>query len=270
MGKGLNVGLGVDWQPGLQTGLINNRGTSMIHEIALSCVCRVEDVFAGFSGDGSKRRTEPFCSRCRGDGWIYRSPILLQGTYTSAKFQSNILDVGVMHPGDATFSPQPAKGSSCDGSARVVGAFDKLTATWPQPLDDGHVLVRGAGYNIRSEGIQTFLEENEDRLWYEPATSIWCEDEDGVVYHENADFQLGPGRIIRWIGAAPLMGKRFTIKYNAYCEWIVFQPPTDRIDRGGTSLGELLRIRKKHVVHINPSPYAIAADKESLLNKIGL
>lgn len=267
MPKSTNIGLGVQFQPGLQSGLINNRGAEMIHEIGVSCTCRVEDVYASTRGDGDESRREPFCTRCGQDGWLFRDPILVTGIITGIKHKKNILDAGNYHPGDATFSPDPVDSGCGDDEGRRIGAMDKLTATWPEPNDDGHVIIRGSGSKAAAQGIKTELADNEDRLWYEPASAIWCEDEFGSRFREGSDFELGPGKIIKWVGGQPDIGRRFTIKYDAYFEWIVWQPPTERIDRGGVNLGELLSIRKRHVRLINTSPFATSQDKVSLQSR---
>lgn len=267
MAQNLNLGTNVDFQPGFQDGLVSNRGADMIHEIGLACTCRVEDVYASTRDDGVDRRREPFCDRCGQDGFLFRDPVLVRGIFTGARHQRNVLDSGIYMPGDAIFSPAPGQ-FTCEGGRRRIGTADKLTATWPEPIDEGHVLIRGSGTKAAAGGIITMLEDNEDRLWYEPASAIWCEDENGVVYKEGSDFELGPGKIIRWVGNQPSVGQRFTIKYNAYFEWIVFQPPTERIDRDGANLGELVNLRKRHVQLVNTSPYAISADKQSLQSRI--
>jgi hypothetical protein len=159
------------------------------------------------------------------------------------------------------FSPE-VDSAGCTASTLVkIGAWDKLTATWDQPLDDGHVLVRGAGTSNENAGLKTGLSESEDRLWYEPSTAVWCEDETGTVYSQGADFVLGPGKIIQWTGNAPYKGKRYTIKYNAYFEWIVFAPPQERRDRDNADLGQLVFLRKRHIALINDSPTATAEDR---------
>lgn len=252
------VGL-ADFTPGLQENLIQNRGARLLHEIGISCTCRVEDTYAGIKDDGKERRREPFCPRCRGDGWLYRSPQLLTGIVTSIRGQRNILDAGIAMPGDMLLSPE--FGDVCgDIDRRSIGAFDKITATWPQPLDDGHVLVRGAATSYENKGLQTFLQSNEDRLWYEPAKSVWCEDDKGVVYSEGADFELGPGKIIRWVGNKPYDSQRYTIKYEAYFEWISFQPAQERRDRDNENLGQLVFLRRRHIAFVNDSPLATAED----------
>lgn len=256
-----------DFTPGLQEALIQSRGAKMLHEIAISCTCRVEDTFAGLVGDGKERRRFPFCPRCRGDGWLYREPMLLTGLTTSIRQQRNILDAGIAQPGDMMFSPS-MKSQDCAKDHRQVGAWDKLTATWTQPLDDGHVLVRGAATQDENKGLITNLNEDEDRLWYEPGESIWCEDEDGVVYSGGADFTLGPGKLIKWIGKRPLPRKRYTIKYTAYFEWIVFQPPQERIDRNNANLGQLVFMRKRHIAFVNDSPVALPEDRIPIQTRV--
>ena len=261
-----NIGLGVDFQTGLQDGLVSNRGADMIHEIGLACTCRVEDVYAGTRNDGRERTREPFCDRCGQDGFLFRSPVLLRGIFTGARHQRNVLDSGIYLPGDAIFSPSP--GNSECGERRRIGTADKLTATWAEPIDEGHVLIRGSGTAAAAEGVVTMLEADEDRLWYEPASAIWCEDEFGVVYVDGTDFNLGPGKIVKWVGNQPDFGARYTIKYNAYFEWIVFQPPTERVDRGGTDLGELVNLRKRHIQLVNSSPFATSEQKASLQARV--
>lgn len=251
-----NYGL-ADFTPGLQQGLIESRGALMLHEIALSCTCRVEDTYAGLVNDGKERRRDPFCRRCRGDGWIYRAPRVVQGLATSIRQQRNILDAGIAQPGDMQFSPS-LEAPDCVSPYRSIGAWDKLTATWPQPLDDGHVLVRGAAQSLP---FPVGLQPSEDRLWYEPAMAIWCEDENGVSYTEGSDFELGPGKIIRWIGNQPVTHTRYTIKYEAFFEWIVFVPPQERRDVENANLGQLVFLRKRHVAIVNDSPVALPEDK---------
>lgn len=261
-----NLGL-ADFQPGLQENLIQNRGALMVHEIGISCTCRVADTFAGIKGDGKERRREPFCPRCRGDGWLYRAPRVIKGITTSIRQQRNILDAGVAQPGDMIFSPS-LESPDCIQEHRRIGAYDRLTATWEQPLDDGHVLIRGAATSAENAGLITHLEKNEDRLWYEPKDAVWCEDEDGIQYFEGANFVLGPGKIIKWVGQSPSVGKRFTIKYNAFFEWIVFQPPQERRDRDNEDLGQLVFLRKRHIAFINDSPLAVPDDKVSLQTRM--
>lgn len=240
----------------------------MLHEIALACTCRIEDVYAGVKGDGEERRREPFCDRCGGDGWLFRNPDQVVGLATGIRQQRNILDAGVAQPGDMMFSPMPEE-ASCDSSGRRrITQYDKLTALWDQPLDDGQVLIRGAGTLHENKGLKTYLNENEDRLWYEPSSAVWCEDDAGETYSEEGDFELGPGRIIRWVGNSPRKGQRYSFKYNAFFEWIVFAPPNERVDRDNTDLGPSVLLRRRHVAIVNDNPVGTAQDQISLQSRV--
>lgn len=261
------VGL-ADFTVGLQRDLILNRGSTMLHEIAISCTCRVEDTYAGSHADAKERRREPFCQRCRGDGWLHRDPKVVIGLATSIRQQRNILDAGIAQPGDMMFSPSLESLDCSLEGPRKIGAYDKLTALWSQPLDDGNVLVRGAATLDENLGLNSFLTKDEDRLWYEPDSAIWCEDEEGIVYNAGADFVLGPGRVIRWVGNRPYVKKRYTIKYQAFFEWIVFQPPQERHDRDNADLGQLVFLRKRHIALVNDNPHAVPDDKISLQSRV--
>lgn len=234
----------------------------MIHEIGIVCTCRVEDIYASTRDDGADRRREPFCSRCGQDGFLFRSPEIIVGIFTGVRHQRNVLDSGNYLPGDAIFSPNP-NSPTCIGPQRRIGTADKLTATWPEPIDEGQVLVRGSGNKAAAGGVLTQLSDEEDRLWYEPAKSLWCEDEFGVTYESGADFELGPGKVIKWRSHQPPAGVKYSLKYEAFFEWIVWQPPTERIENDN-NLGELVNLRKRHLKLINDSPFASSETKVSL------
>lgn len=260
-------GLGIDFLPGFQQSLIDERGRDMVHEIALICTCRNEDTYAGLLGDGNQRRRLPFCPRCGGDGHLYRNPTVIKGLTTSIRQQKNILDAGIAQPGDMLFSPSlPSPDYTTPNGQIRIASMDKLTATWEQPLDEGQVVVRGAGTAYENKTLGAGLADNEDRLWYEPVSSIWCEDENGKIYTADADFVLGPGKIIKWLTNIPLRIK-YSIKYNAFFEWISFTNPQERVDRQG-DLGQLVFLRKRHVAFVNDSPLATEADRLALSSKL--
>ena len=240
----------------------------MIHEIGIACTCRVEDVYASTRDDGTDRRREPFCTRCGQDGYLFRGPELIEGIFTGVRHQRNVIDTANYMPGDSIFSPSPDS-PTCTGSGRRIGTADKLTATWAEPIDEGQVLIRGSGNKAAAGGVITLLEDSEDRLWYEPAKAIWCEDEYGVIYEPNADFQLGPGKVINWLGNQPEVGTKYSFKYEAFFEWIVWQPPTERVEND-SNLGELVNLRKRHVKLVNDSPFASSDTKVSLQSRVTL
>lgn len=248
-----------------------DRGTQVVHEIAITCTCRISDTYAGTKEDGKQRRPGWACPRCGDSGWLYRDPQLVTGAVTGIKQQKNILDVAVYRPGDMLFSPLPESDSSCNsttGFSRKIGNSDKITATWPQVIDDGMVYIRGSASSGENLGLTYSLAAHEDRLWYEPASAVWCEDSEGNTYTENTDFILGPGRIISWIGRQPLPKQAYTLKYNGYFEWIVFVPPQERIDRDNADLGQSVMLRKKHVINVNSAPTGADSDKTTFRSKV--
>lgn len=266
MARDLNIGLGIDFQPGLQSGLISSRGSDMLHEIGVACSkCRTEDTFEGMAGDG-KRHRSPDCDVCD-DGWLFRLPLVVRGLATSIRQQKNIIDVGLTQSGDMLFSPEPSD-TECYQGSRRYSRDDKFTATWSQPLDDGQTIVRGAATMRGNQVLNTQVDLTEDRLWYEPESALWCEDENGITYQEGTDFVLGPGKIINWVATAPAMSVRYTLKYNAFFEWLCFSPPQERHDRNNRDIGALLFLRKRHIAFVNSSPIIRDTDRIDLQSRI--
>ena len=236
----------------------------MVHEVGLACPrCRTSDVAANMLQDGQAQTRSPNCPGCGGDGKIYRDPVIVRGLATSIRQQRNVHDMGEAQPGDMQFSIGPGFFGSGQ-STRRVSRDDKFVATWDQPLDEGQTIVRGAA--TLSDNLRVFNNVNpdEDRLWYEPATALWCEDEAGVQYQIGQDFTFGPGRVIRWIGSSPEIRTKYTIKYTAYMEWIVWQPPQERNERDNRDLGPLVMLRRRHVAFVNDSPLITESDREPL------
>ncbi len=266
MVRDLNTGLGIGFQAGLQDGLVNARGADMIHEIGISCPkCRTSDPHANMIPDAKQSVRSPNCSNCNADGWLFRSPVIIRGLATSIRQQRNILDAGTSQPGDMQFSIGPGF-SGCGQDNRRVSRDDKFTATWSQPLDDGQTIVRGAAHMGDNIGLANNVEIIEDRLWYEPDAALWCEDENGVVYDEG-DFDLGPGRVIKWIGNAPQQGIKYVLSYTAFIEWIAWIPPQERIDNN-EDLGPLVFLRRRHVSLLNESPNVSATDRIPVSSRV--
>ena len=91
--------------------------------------------------------------------------------------------------------------------------------------------------------------------------------ENGVVY-VTGDFELGPGRVIRWVGDQPAVGVKYTLKYTAYFEWLVWAPPQERVDRDNRDLGPLIFLRRRHVANVNDSPFITASDRIPLIGRV--
>ena len=231
----IQTGLGVDYSDNhkFQDGLINNRGQVVIQEIGVACTCRGGDRSDPVVGASGKLN----CRRCE-NGILFRQPRQIMGLIVGIGYGRQLSEVGFLSPGDCLLSVSP-------NLAEPPADFDKITFTWPENINDGQVIVRGVE-SVNNDS----LGPNEDRLHYVAAKALHVEDEDGVVYDEGADFYFDARKII-WTNP-PETEKRYSIKYMAYLEWIVFTSPTSRRDKDG-SLGYRIGLRKKHAVNLrNP------------------
>ncbi len=240
----------------------------MVHEMGVACPrCRTSDVHANMLKDGQAQTRSPICENCGGDGWLFRNAVVVRGLAASIRQQRNVHDIGEAQPGDMQFSIGPGF-AGCGEAQRRVTRDDKFTATWDQPLHEGQTIVRGAGTMDETQRLINNVSLDEDRLWYEPGASLWCEDENRKVYSEIGDFVLGPGRIIKWVGDKPEVGVKYTLKYTAFFEWIVWAPPTERVDRNNRDLGPLIFLRRRHIAFVNDSPLITESDRVPISNRV--
>ena len=223
----LQTGLGVNWSDNfrMQDGLIANRGQILIHEIGIACTCRSGPHSEAVVGGGRTMN----CTKCE-NGILYRQPLQIMGLIIGTSSNKQLVETGFINPGDCIFSISPnLKNPPAD--------FDKITFTWPENVGDGQVIVRGldATNNPVNNEINPYgLKPNEDLIHYQGCEAIYCEDENEVVYHYNSDFYF-EGRKIVWLNG-PEDRVRYTIKYKAYLEWIVYNSPMTRRDKD-TDLG---------------------------------
>lgn len=239
--------------------LIDSRNDRVIHETGSACpVCRVDDVYGStIMRDGAPANIKNGrigCPRCHGIGWIYRHPQEMTGLVTSLQSGANrtLIENGWALPGDCVFSP------SLDFAP--ISDFDRITMCVPSPVGDGNTLIRNAANLEDNQMLDTALSDDEDRLWYMADCAIWCEDQDGVAYMQNIDYEF-EGKKIRWIGNRPADGKTYVINYFAYLEWIVFATPFARFDNN-RSLGQKVLLRKAHAAMVNAHPGDTPAKRE--------
>lgn len=247
-----------DWSFSRLEELIESRGDTVIHETGSACpVCQVHDVYGstilrdGVPATISSGRIN--CPRCYGVGWIYRNPQSILGLVTSVQSGANktLIENGWAVPGDAVFSPSL--------NELPLSDFDRITMCHPVPVGAGETIIRGSANMEDNAGLDTGLTENQDRLWYIPECTIWCEDEDGVAYTQDVDFTFDE-KIINWT-TGPAIGKVYVLKYFAYPEWIVFASPFTRFDNN-RSLGQKVLIRKSHVAFVNAHEVDTPAKRE--------
>lgn len=207
-------------------GLVGDRGTPYIHEIALPCPCMQIDPKGGMAG-----HPDPNCRQCVGKGYLYeeaRKSIGLVSGLSNNKFWAQ---VSWISPGDLSLSPLI--------QARRVTDFDRITLAVPVPFE-GMIIVRGTDSPFSPRVPE--LAENEDLLYFEAgreqATIIL--DEDGKRYFPG-NYWLD-GRTIKWAGG-PAVGKKYSIKYEAFPEFIAWTTPVDRWDLK-QELGQRVLLRR--------------------------
>ena len=196
------TGLGIDFSDNhkFQDGLISNRGQVVIHEMGVACTCRSGDRSEPVVGGSGKLN----CNKCE-NGIMYRNPRQIMGLITNIGYQRQLLESGFANPGDCVMSVSP-------NLDFPPADFDKITFTWPENVNDGQVIIRGA----ESDADTSTLDAHEDRLHYKGAKSLHVEDEDGKIYYQDTDFYF-EGRKIVWLNA-PDKNTRYSVKYMAYLE----------------------------------------------------
>lgn len=253
-------GLGADWDWNLLEGLIQDRGDQVIWETGVACPrCRKEDAVASFNERNPSeaiRIREINCTNCHGYGFVYRNAVPVKGLVTQINAGNRqLIDAGLILPGDCVFSPSLASG--CEPQD-----MDRITFCVTDVLHEGQTIQRGAAHLSNARLRPTDLLESEDRLWYVGSGGVvWCEDENNVVYSVDSDFQIIDNKI-RWVGKQPRLGIFYTIKYYYYPEWLVYASPLQRIDRA-RSLGVRVALRKKHIAYTQGTSVATPAQRQS-------
>lgn len=196
---------------------VTEEGEEVRHFIGMRCFCH-----------GADGQPNPNCNEHENGGWIYNNEKTIVGLVTDITQRKELMETGAFMPGDAVFSPL---------TTDTVSEGDKIIFTWALPYGQGDVITRRA--------------TDTDTLYYEAVKSIFCIDEDKIVYAQGNDFRFD-GKQIVWdwagkTGKKPLTGKRYTIKYTAFIEWIAFVPPVERITHGD-DLGSKVMLRKKHLM----------------------
>ncbi len=199
--------------------MVQQEGEIVKHSIGMKCWCH-----------GADGQPDPNCKEHENGGWLYVNERQIIGLVTAISYHKELMETGVFMPGDCVFSPL---------SDDLVAEGDKITFTWPLPFGQGDPLIRGAG--------------NADILYYQAVKSIFCIDQNKVVYKEGRDFEFN-GRQIIWIwtgkgedGKRPATNVKYTVKYQGYLEWIAFVPPVTRISNGD-DMGAKVMLRMKHMV----------------------
>lgn len=257
----------VDWDFNLLESLIQDRGDTVIWEMAIACPnCRRDDAMTSFnevSDNEATRIRKVNCNKCHGTGFFYRNAQMVKGLLTQLNpGNRSLMNLGNTFPGDCVFSP------SLQGPA--LADMDKVTLCVTDVLHEGQTIQRGAAHMSNARFIPDDLAVEEDRLWYSgDGCAHWCEDANNVVYDVGADFII-VDNVIRWTGRRPAEGVFYTLKYTYYPEFIVYASPLQRVDRG-RDLQQRVVLRKKHIAMMNnqtPTPADRQTEQLSLTGRL--
>jgi len=244
--------INVEWDYTKQEDFISDRGTEVVHEMGIACTCRPTASF------NTAHSPKVYCPICGGYGFIYRNPRRVEGLLVGITQSRMLVMSGYAIPGDCLFSPHLKLDPA-------IGDFDRITFTHPQPLNEGQIIVRGEGTKGDDRSYPLGLQTNEDRLFYQAAKALHCEDEFGKVYKEGVDFEL-KGRVICWDDSSIPINTRYVLKYEGYLEWIAFVGPFERRDRA-EDLGQKVLLRKRHVAVTTQHNLKLTAEDKA---KLGL
>lgn len=178
-------------------------------------------------------RANPNCRSCKGTGFWYDAAKRIQGLVTGLSSQRMLLESGIAIPGDLIFSSEML-------TMDVITDYDKIVLSWDGAPHEGDLLKRG-------QADSDFLIYNATDI-----TSVTRVDQEtGTItaYISGTEYSHASGSdVITWLTPTrPPTGAVYSVKYLAIFEWLCFQPPAQRYERG-TPLGNRVLLRKKHMV----------------------
>jgi hypothetical protein len=196
---------------------VREEGELVLHATGMRCWCQ-----------GRDGQLDPNCNAHDVTGSVYDDPEKIVGLFTDLTQRKELVSTGLFLPGDALFSPQ---------TGATVSEGDKITLLKPLPYGAGDARIRG--------------NEAHDSLLYKAESAIFCMDEDRNRYKEGVDFKFSEKTILwDWAGKdgdKPSLGKKYTVKYRAFIEWIAFFPPMERFSHG-EDIGSKVMLRKLHLM----------------------
>lgn len=211
---------------------VNRHGDTVLWMKATKCACGVEP-------DPSRANVN--CRACHGTGTRYATPVALRGLVTGVTGREKaLIEAGVLDPEDLTLGLSPFE-------TNRLSDYDLVRLTWLTGFPyEGDVLVRG--------------DPGPDRLRFDPVsvTEVSTVDpETGTItrYESGRDYVV-TGRFLAWQtgvdAVTPLVGQAYTVAYIVQPDYIVFTSPMERRP-GGVNLGQLLRLRKRHLAQQVPA-----------------
>jgi len=171
------------------------------------------------------------CAACAGTGLLYPMPSrTVLGIVSDVTLHQELLMQGLAQPGDLQVSTQPGQ--------LHLDPFDLCLIPWTVGVPvTGDVLVRGTGTTDQLPYRAVLVEG----VWTVNPTTGQI-----TTYTAGQDFTV-QGKVITWIGRQPAAGAQYTIRFNGDFEWIVFDPPDQRV-AFGQDLGQRAILRKRYLV----------------------
>jgi hypothetical protein len=214
----------------LQNDFVIRHGDKVAWRRANKCPCSSRN-----EADANRARTN--CPLCDGFGYMYDAPVLITGLVTGISFNKQLLDLGIVNPGDLLLGLAP-------GERNLVTDFDII-----------NLVSFGTGENYDGDTITRDPDGAPDELSYTPVNVLSCFSANGnddgtdwtrTDYVQNVDFTLD-GRDLTWLpGKGPEKGSTFSIKYTARFDWEAYSSPSIRFE-AGVNIGQRVLLRKREL-----------------------
>jgi hypothetical protein len=158
---------------------------------------------------------------------------------SNVTLHTDLVAMGLAEVGDLQVSTRPGQ--------LHLDPFDLCFVPWSVGVPmTGALMTRGSG-STDTLGYRAALVEG---VWTVDATTGRI-----TPYLLDQDFTV-QGRVITWIGAAPPTGTVYSIRYSGDFEWVVFDPPDQRL-AFGVDLGQRAILRKRYILLPNAPPLTL-------------
>lgn len=205
----------------LQRLLTRTQGEFVSHFIAIRCSCSPEG-----------EHPLATCLVCGGSGRAYeRAEKRLKGIVAQINNQDKaLLQSGMAMPGDLTFSPDVRP-------TIPLHDYDIVRLSYAQPYE-GDLCTRGEDTTAYVIGRVYVVEQ------HNPVTG------ERTRYTQGTDFTTNE-RQITWLdGRGPAEGDRYSIRYDAIYDWVVYPGVTMQRVQRSVSLGQRVLLRKRHLAGV--------------------